>query len=170
MKDRELIWVEKEFAVKYQELEKEESKNSERIKAFEEYMDKLEEKSKSNFKVNFESLEEDVAIYTGLMLKVKQAFEKAKNEQLNASYSLWEKFESEIPNIKQKTQKIIDELRPLQEELKKTSDLLAKIDTYNMERVIETVGKLSNLYGESKNMVEFLVNNYTKPNANQQVT
>ena len=165
MKDKELIWVEKEFAVKYQELEKEESKNAERIKAFEEYMDKLEAKSKSDFKANFESLEEDVAIYTGLMLKVKQAFEKAKNEQLDASYALWEKFESEIPNIKQKTQKIIDELRPLQEELKKTSDLLAKIDTYDMERVIETIGKLSSLYGESKNMVEFLVNNYTKPNA-----
>ena len=43
----------------------------------------------------------------------------------------------------------------------KGGDVQTPVD---MERVIETVGKLSNLYGESKNMVEFLVNNYTKQN------
>lgn len=161
--NKELVWVEKEFAVKYQELESDKSKNEERIKCFEEYMDKIKADSVKEFKANWESLEEDVAIYTGLMLKVKQAFEKAKSEQLEASYAVWEKFDSEIPSIKAKTQKIVDELKPLQQELKNTCDLLAKIDTYNMERLIETVWKFSNLYGESKNMVEFLVNNYTKP-------
>jgi hypothetical protein len=33
------------------------------------------------------------------MLKVKQAFGKAKDEALEASYALWEKFDEEKPSV-----------------------------------------------------------------------
>jgi len=166
MKDEELIWVDKEFALKYNVLKEDKTKREEQIKMFNEYMENIQLKARQEFKVQFESLEEDAAIYKGLMLNVKQAFEAAKNEQLKASYDLWDQFDKEIPNIEEKTQKIIDVLTPLVKQLTQVNDLLGKISTYQFEKVINTVQTMTNLYGESKDMVEFLVNNY-KPNTGE---
>jgi len=160
---KELIWVEKEYALKYQELEKDENKRAERIKSFEDYMQTVTEKSRSDFKLNFESLEEDVAMYKGLMLHVKQAFEKAKNEQLDASYELWKKFETEIPSIHKKTELIINELKPLKDELNEIDGLLKSIETYNMEKLIDFIKFFnSNVYGETENILKYLMDNYRK--------
>ena len=158
--EKELIWVEKEFAEKYKVLESDANKNAERIKAFEEYMLKVETQSKQEFKANFDSLEEDVAIYTGLMLKVKQAFEKAKSEQLEASYTIWTKFEEELPNTKDKVNRIVETIKPLEQKLESINQLLGKIKTYDLDKVISAIEKLSGLYGDQKKMVEFLVKNF----------
>ena len=49
-----------------------------------------------------EAMEEDAAIFSGLMLKVKQSFGKAKDEALSASYDLWEKYDQERPSVEKK--------------------------------------------------------------------
>ena len=162
--DRELIWVEKEFAEKYKLLDDKAEKRAEQIAMFEKYMETVKDQSKAEFKNNLQNLEEDVAIYTGLMLKVKQAFEKAKNEQLDASYKLWEKFDEEIPNIRQKTSQVISELNPLIGKLEEIDKLLSKIDTYNFERLITAIEKVNNLYGQNKEMFEFLIVNFKPEN------
>lgn len=159
-KEKDLIWVSKEFAEKFKALEKEENTREEQSKIFDEYLEQIQEKVKSDFKANLESLEENAAIFTGLMLKVRQSFEKAKNEHLEASYELWEKYDIEKGSIEEKTQKIILGLKPLKDELKEINDLLGKIRTYEMEKVIETIEKLNGLYGNSKDMIKFLVNNF----------
>ena len=121
MKDEELIWVDKEFALKYNVLKEDKTKREEQIKIFNEYMENIQLKTRQAFKVQFESLEEDAAIYKGLMLSVKQAFEAAKSEQLKASYDLWDKFDEDLPDIKDKTKKIIDYLNPLIDKLLKVN-------------------------------------------------
>ena len=153
-------WVPKELAIKYNELRTEKNKRDEQVKMFEDYMQTVKDVSRKEFKNNFESLEEDVAIYTGLMLKVKQAFEKAKNEQLNASYELWEKIDGEIPSIRKKTEKIISEINPLIEKLKEIESLMGKINTYDLDKFISSISTLANLYGTQKEMIEFLINNF----------
>lgn len=160
MDDKELVWVEKEFAKKYQALEKDANKNAERLAVFNEYMETVKEKSREDFKTQLGSLEEDAAIYTGLMVQVKQSFEKAKNEQLEASYALWEKFEKEIPSIHDKIKTITDKLKPLQESITTLNDLWAKVNTWDMDKVVSTIKELSSLYGTQKDMVDFLVKNF----------
>lgn len=160
MKEKELVWVTKDQAERFNAVTNDENRYS----AFEDYLKQVSDETRREFKANFENLEEDVAIYTGLMLKVKQAFEKAKNEQLNASYVMWEQFEKEIPSIRQKTASILEELEPLETKLKNINELMGKIRTWEMDKVIETVEKLSSLYGNQKEMIEFLVRNF-KPKA-----
>lgn len=154
---QEFIWVSKEFADQYKQIESIEEKH----KVFEEYLKTVTESSRKEFKANLENLDEDVAIYTGLMLKVKQAFEKAKNEQLSASYALWEKFDTELPSTKQKVDKLIEVLKPLSEKLNELNKTLKSIETYDIDRLIGVVEKLSSLYGTNKEMVEFLIKNFT---------
>lgn len=156
----ELIWVEKEFADKYNELVGDANKKEEQIKMFNEYMETVKAESKREFKNNFENLDEDVAIYKGLMLHVKQAFEKAKTEQLEASYGLWEEFDKEMPNVKEKTQKLIDMLDPLTKKLAEVDGFMNKIRTYDFEKLIEVIEKFAGLYGQNRHMLEFLIQNY----------
>jgi hypothetical protein len=154
----ELIWVSAEVAERFKSMESIE----ERSKAFDEYLEKVKEESKNEFKANLESLEEDVAIYTGLMLKVKQAFSKAKDEQLEASYAIWEKLDAEKPSIKKKTDSIVDMLKPITSELKEINVLIQGINTWNIKDLIESLRILSTLSGTNKEMLEFLVKNFTR--------
>jgi arginyl-tRNA--protein-N-Asp/Glu arginylyltransferase len=156
--EQELVWVNKEQATKLKECQSEEEK----YKVFEEYLTKVTEESKKEFKANFDNLEEDVAIYTGLMLKVKQTFEKAKHEQLEMSYAVWGKFEEEIPDIKDKVNKIISVLNPLEERLDSINNKLNKINTWDIERVIKIIENFQSLTTENKEMVDFLIHNFNK--------
>jgi uncharacterized phage infection (PIP) family protein YhgE len=158
--NQELIWVEKEMAEKYKSVRDTATKREEQLKIFNEYIEKICDDARREFKAQLESLKEDEAVYTGLMLHVKQAFEKAKNEQLTASYELWEKFEEEIPSIREKTNKMVDTLKPLTAELKEINSEIGKINAYSANSFIETLSNLSRLSAENKGMIEFLVKNY----------
>ena len=166
-KEKELIWVEKEFAKKYKRLESDKEKNDQRCKALDEYISQITESSRKDFKANLETLEEDVAIYTGLMLKVKQAFGKAKDEALEASYALWEDFDKERPCISKKIKEVCDMLNPLETKLNSINEALGKIRTYNIDKLVESMEKLTGLYGESREMFDFLVNHFGKENNNK---
>lgn len=153
---KDLIWVDKEFAEKYKSIESDEEKSL----LFQDYLSKAKEEYKAEFKSQLENIEEDLAIHIGLLLKVKQAFEKAKDEQLKASYDLWEKFEKELPNIQEKVKKIEDTVIPLEEKLKVISGSIAKINTWEVERLIDVLARFNSLSDKSKDMMEFLVKNY----------
>jgi len=164
MKDdhQELIWVSKELAERVKKMQTEQATREQQDSVLNEYIESLKADVKRDFKCNLESLEEDAAIFTGLMLKVKQAFEKAKGEQLTASYELWEKFEAEIPSVNEKVNMLLKVLKPLKDELTQVNDLIGKIDTYDINRLNESVAHLASSYGKNKEMIEFLITNFGK--------
>lgn len=158
--NQELIWVDKEFAERLKILQSQQSTREEQSAVFNDYLATITDQVRRDFKANLESLEEDAAIFTGLMLKVKQSFGKAKDEQLSASYALWEKFEAEIPSVQKKTEAIIAVLKPLKSELVAINELLGSISTHNIDRLKESIDAFANSYGINKKMVEFLVMNF----------
>jgi uncharacterized protein YPO0396 len=157
-KKQELIWVDEEFAKRYAEIKTDESK----LRALDDYLKGVMEESKEEFKAQLTLMDEDVAIYMGLMLKAKQAFKKAKDEQLSASYALWEEFDKELPSTRKKVENILNELNPLVEKIKEVNSLLVQVRSYDMEKVIATVKEMSRLYGEQKAMIDFLVKNFKR--------
>ena len=161
-KDQELIWVDKDFAEKWKTLTAEKTTEEEREKVFDEYLNRVTEKTRTAFKCDLESIEEDAAIFKGLLLKTRQVFEKAKNEHLEAAYTLWEKFEEEIPSTQEKTDKILKILEPLVKQLNAINELLRKINTHDLDRFNKSLSVLSNAYGKNREMIEFLVKHFGK--------
>jgi len=157
---KELIWVSKEFSEKWKKLEAEEATRETQNAVFDQYVKSVTDQVAKEFKVNLESLDEDAAIFTGLMLKVKQAFEKAKNEQLDASYALWEKFDAEIPLVSKKVASIVASLKPLKDELTEINALISKVNTHDIDRLNESVSTLAGTYGKHKEMIQFLIKNF----------
>ena len=116
-----------------------------------------------------EGLEEDAAIFSGLMLKVKQSFGKAADEHLQSSYELWENFDKEMPSTREKISKVISLLDPLEKKLKIITDLISKIDKWQIDKLNESISLMATNYGKSKEMVEFLIKNF-KPKENSNGT
>ena len=160
--NEELIWVDKEFAEQLNKLKTEGGEREQLLKALNDYMQQREESTRNQFKIHLETIEEDAAVYTGLLLQVKQSFQKAKEEHAKDTYDLWEKFEEELPSVREKVGKIVAELQPLATQLREINQEIGKIQTWDIGKLFEMIQQISELYGENKEMVQFLVNNYKR--------
>ncbi len=154
MDGKDLIWVPKEIADKYKEMESDAGKL--------EFIEKYIEESRQDLKIDLDGFEDDVLQYRGLMLKAKETFRKAKDEEIQSHYDLWENFEKEKPKVSEKINSIIALLNPLKNELQEFKDLFKSIDLHNLQEIERTLNSIRNLYGENKAMVEFLMKNYIK--------
>lgn len=157
---KELIWVSKEFATKYESLLKGNEKQEIINKELEEYMAKVKEDIREEFRTSLETLEEDAAMYRGLMLKTKETFTKVKDEALSSLYSIWEEYDKDRANILQKLQFLKELLTPLKNDIDEINNALNKIDKYPLEKMLELLAKYNNSPEESKNMMNFLFENY----------
>lgn len=153
----ERIWVDKDFAEKWKVLKSEKATREEQERVFDEYCKKVTSQVRKDFELNISSLEEDAVMFKGLMIKVRKAFEEAKNEYLEASEAVWEKFEKEVPSI----QKNIDRLTKLVDPLSKQLDVVKKkfetISTYNYKQVVELIQLVSSLNDKNKNILELIL-------------
>jgi peptidoglycan hydrolase CwlO-like protein len=157
--EKDLVWLPKELADKVNAYK---DPFSDKVVAL---MEKYIDDSKNEWKLNFESLEEDLLMYRGLMVKTKKAFQEAKEEQCEAAYELWEKIDAEIPRTDEKIGGLIKLFDPLEKKLDKLNNSLAKIDTYQIERFTELVTKLDSILsckGQTNDMMVFLMENFKK--------
>ena len=158
--NKDLIWVEKEFAEKYKKLEDKSEKNAERIKIFEEYIDKVSNSSKSEFKACLESLEEDAAMYTGLMLKVKKTFNDVSNTALCSFEDIWEDYDKNKTTIVKKIKDVTTLLNPLKEQVDSIEKTIKSISSYNLDRLVESLSLLNTLSEKNLDILKFVVKNY----------
>ncbi len=157
--DKDLVWLPKKLA---DEINAYKDPFHDKVVAL---MEKYIDESKNEWKLSFESLEEDLLMYRGLMVKTKKAFEAAKNEQCEAAYALWEKIDAEVPRTQEKIDNLIKLFDPLEKKLDKLNSSLAKIDTYQIERFTELVSKLDSILsckGQTNDMMVFLMENFKR--------
>jgi len=122
-----------------------------------------------DLKQQIESIDDDVLLYRAHMIKIRDAFKKAKNEELEACYQLWQDFDKELPKTRQFIKEAIDTIEPLKNEvnnLRTELDNLNKtISAINIDRMLGflTVLKDCNtLINEDKKLLSFIINNYKK--------
>jgi len=158
MGSEEMIWVDSDLAKEYNSLKGE----LEKRKMFDDHMKTVKQSIQSEYKTQLESLDDDTVIFRGMLLKAKKAFTDVKVEYVESSYEVWEKFENELPSVRGKVSELTETLNPLKESLTEINDLLKKIDTYGIEKVLDVIERITILYGENKEMVKFLINNFKR--------
>ena len=150
---KELIYVNEDFARKYESIDE----ANEQVEALKEYMKSLKKDIRDEYKENLAVLKEDLIIYTGLNLQVRQSFEKAKNEAINASYKLWENYEKEKSDIEKKINKLNDSLLPLTEKLDSINSSLKKINTYQLKEILDIIKRFSRMNKQEQKVFELLL-------------
>ena len=163
----EHIWVDKEFADKWKALNSGKATREEQEKVFDEYCKKVSSQVRKDFEYSLSSLEEDAVMFKGLMIKVRKAFEEAKNEHLEASEALWENFEKEIPSVKKKVDQLTKLVDPLTKQLDAITQQFSKINTYHLKQVVELVQLVSGLNDKNKNILELILRYNNAPSDQQ---
>lgn len=151
--EKELIWVNADFAKRYNAVES----DAEKIKQFEEFLAGVSVQSKNDHIANLESMEEEVAIYRGAMLKAKQSWSAAKDEAMAASYALWEQFDKERPNVNKKVETIVADLQPLIDKTNQINSALANLPLYQLEKMVDLLERVQKLDERTRLMFDAAV-------------
>lgn len=120
---------------------------------------------KDDLKLNLESYDDELLIFKASMIKAKNAFEKVKQEELDASYKIWEKYDNELFELKNKVNNARLAIEPLKNDLKSLNEEFGKLPIYNIENAVKLIGQLDTVLsfnGETSKMLKFLVSNYKK--------
>ncbi len=156
--EKEYIYLPKDLVKKIKDLEDN--------KLIEQAIDEYFEETKRDLKVNLEEIDDRVLEYRGLMVKAKNEFKKAKEEQIEASYILWEEFDKEMPSIRTKIEALKNEISPITKELKELSIELNKVKTWEIKDLLEIVKEVSKYLdynNDTGNILKFLFENYKRP-------
>lgn len=153
--ERDLVWLPKELAARIKELEG--------LEALETEIKKYVAETYSSLKIDVESMDEEIVQYRAYMIKARDAFKKAKDEELDAFYGLWEKYDTDLGKVRQYVASAKKELQPLLDELKEVKKAVEGVETWGLERLTKAVKGAADLYGQEKEMFMFLVNNWRKP-------
>ena len=156
IKEKAYVYIDKKLAEQYEKLETDNAK----VSLFKEYIEKHRTSLKDEYEASLDAMKDDLLMFTGLNLSVREAFKKATVEAEKASYKLWEEYDKEKISIKKKTAALCDELKPIKETLDGINKTLKSISTYQFDHIIDTVRKFNGLIGGSKEMMQFLVDNY----------
>jgi chromosome segregation ATPase len=150
--EKELVWLPKSIAEKLKQLE-----NSDNF--IQDYLDS----SKRDIRANFETFDDEILGYRASMVKAKLEFQKAADEAIAANYKVWQDFEEKKKSLSAQVESCVAEIKPLTEEFNRLNAEIQKIKTWDIERFVEMLSKLkSHLYGEERNILEFLVKHYKK--------
>lgn len=152
---KELVWVPARFKKEFEAIDDEGKKEYLILQYIQE--------AKNDLKYSIESLDDDVASFKGSMIKVRKAFEEAKNEQLTANYELWEKFDKELPSVTRKIDILNDKLTPLIKNFGIIEEKIGKIRTWEIDKLLELVEKLDSYLSynnDTSKILKFLFENY----------
>lgn len=157
--EKDLVWLPRDLADKVKALEDPIKQG----KAVIEYI----EDSKRAVKYTLDGLEDDIVRYKGQMANMQIEFKKAKEEQLDANYVLWEKYEDEIAKVKVRVRVVTDLLVPVKKDLDQLNARLKDIDVYRLKEAFSLIKELTQILNhDSKtgDIIRFLFDNYKRPN------
>lgn len=105
MSEKELIWVPKEIAEKY--------KNIESIEQHSEMILELIKRKKKDFAIENENLDDDVLTFKAVCLRHKAELQKVYNEQSEQLELLWKDCSNMSEKINEHARKIASDLSPI---------------------------------------------------------
>lgn len=140
--NKELVWLPSDLAKKVKDISDVDSINKEILSYIEE--------TKRSMRCDIENIDDDVLRYRAHMINARDSFKKAKDEELEEFYSLWESYDKDYSKVKISVDNTIKLLAPLEIEINKINSLLSKIDTYNIEKVINLANQFNSLDNEFK--------------------
>lgn len=151
-KEKDLVWLPISLAAKVKEADD--------VKAIEREILSYVESTKNSLQLDIESMDDSIIQYRACMIKAREAFKKAKDEELDAFTSLWETYDKDIKSVHSYVKEAKEVLKPLVLELQSTREEFSKIKTWEFEKLGEAIQKLATLYGTEKEMFTFLVQNF----------
>ena len=150
MEDKELIWVTKEQAKIFKDLDSELDKKN--------FVDKLIAERKIDIQNSIESLDDDLLRLKAFALTYKTKLAKTYDEQTEVLEKLWKTHDEKIYELNNKIKQLQSELEKAIEQIKSINNSLSNISTYSIDKLIEVVHKVNNMSEADKKLMVDLIN------------
>ena len=165
------IWVEENIEMKleysgentYVWLPKELAKlveGSTGVEGYEKEILSFIEDSKLDMKTSIEEIDESILLYRAKMIQARDSFKKAKEEELDANYVLWETYEKDIKSTREYVDNAKKVLTPLVDEIKELNVLIKSLDIDRIESFMGSLNRLKYLMTEEKEIAELVLKFY----------
>ena len=156
MSEKDLVWLPKELADKVKDLTDTDALNREILKFLEE--------TKADLRVTVESIDEDILLYRAKMIQARDAFKKAKDEELEANYTLWENYESDIKKTREYVKTATDVLKELTKEVQELNRAFSVINTDRALGFLTVLQQIQNFNKDEQSFARFIITEFNKNN------
>lgn len=160
--NKELIWVSKEFAAQYNELET--------LEAQERIAKEVLEKKRLDLSSEYELLDESLLQFKAVCLSHKNALEKVYIEEADKIYKMWEEMGDVRSKVSEHARALADEIKPLKNEIEYAQNAITDLknqldglDVYGAERVAGLAETVAGLNEGAQGILKFMVDNYKQP-------
>lgn len=147
--EKELIWVTKEQARIFNDLDADENKKN--------FVDKLIRDRKVDIQNSIESLDDDLLRLKAFALTYKTELKKVYDEQDKALEELWESHDEKIYELKEKIKQLKPELQNVKSQIDEVSKVMNGLSTYNIDKLIEVVRKVNGMSEDDKKLMTDLI-------------
>ena len=148
--DKELIWVTKEQAEIFKELDIDDNRKN--------FIDKLIKERKLDIQNSIECLDDDLLRLKSFGLTYKTELKKVYDEQEKVLEELWEEHDEKIYKLKNKIAQLKPEFEKVTSQIKEVSNALSDISTYSIEKLIDVVHKVNYMSEKDKKLMMDLIN------------
>jgi uncharacterized coiled-coil DUF342 family protein len=150
MDNQELIWVTKEQAKIFKDLDSESNQKN--------FVDELITRRKIDIQNSIECLDDDLLRLKAFALTYKTELKKVYEEQDKALEELWESHDVKIYESKEKIKQLKPELQSITNQINEVNKVMNDVSTYNIDKLIEVVHKVNNMSDNDKKLMTDLIN------------
>jgi len=155
---KELVWLPADLAKKVKDLTDARQIENEILKYVSDF--------KLSLRTDMEQVDEEIIRYKASMIKAKQMFREACEEQMTEFENLWATHADDLAAIKRKAEQIKQAITPVKNELQDLKAEMQSVNKWDIEGLLNIVEKLSNHLGydgRTANILKFLFENYKHP-------
>lgn len=150
MKERDLIWVNKDLAEQYKELDTDFKKV--------ELVNKIIADKKLDITNDIQNLDDDLLRFKAFALNYSTAFKKTYEDQSEKLFKIWEDCSEPINKIDAKTMSIRKDIIGISKDIDGLAKQLETLNTYKLERLIELIQTYNNMSDNDKDVFKVILN------------
>lgn len=151
MNNKELIWVNKDFAKIYKDLESDIKKAD--------LVNELIRDKKADITNHIQGLDDDLLRFKAFALNYSTEFKKAYDMQVEKLEQIYDASSEPIGKINRTTARMKKEIEKISEIVNKLDSKLKNLNTYKLEKVLDLINTYSNMSEEDKKIFKVILDN-----------
>ena len=113
--------------------------------------------TQKQIKFDLEELDYEILQYKAKVSKWHRTIKEAYDELSNKGYEIFEKFDEARPSFNRKMEEFIASAKPVKSILNDIEKSIANIDTWQIDKLLELISRISQMSVKEKEMLKFLI-------------
>lgn len=150
MEEKEYVYLDKRVAEKI--------KNLDSVEHQLEVIGNILEERKKDIRLDMENLDDDMLQFKAFAVKYRKELEEVYKDQQDKAYKLWEKYNEELPRVREALKPVIDEVNKLTDIVDALNKKLTAISSWEVKELSTLLDILQHLSTKNASQIRKIVN------------